>query len=46
MSALPDLIVNSAYSPELAELREQMDEVLPLHNRYTFSSRSVTVAFV
>jgi hypothetical protein len=27
MSALPDLIVNSAYSPELAELREQMDEV-------------------
>lgn len=27
MDALPDLVVNASYSPELAELKEQMDEI-------------------
>lgn len=27
MDALPDLVVNPAYSPELGELRQQMDEI-------------------
>eukprot|EP00903_Cladosiphon_okamuranus_P013061 g12182.t1 len=27
MSALPDLVVNAAYSPELGELKDEMDEI-------------------
>lgn len=27
MEALPDLVVNASYSPELGELKEQMDEI-------------------
>lgn len=27
MDALPDLVVNAAYSPELRELKDEMDEI-------------------
>lgn len=27
MEALPDLVVNASYSPELGELKEQMNEI-------------------
>lgn len=27
MDALPDLVVNAAYSPELGELKDEMDEI-------------------
>lgn len=27
MEALPDLVVNPAYSPELGEIREEMDDI-------------------
>lgn len=27
MDSLPDLVINPAYSPELGELREEMDDI-------------------